>query len=162
MCRFFYVLPFLFSGLLLSGCDINFGYSPGSLEDMDRPKVIEGLAPLPEGYYDYALETTKLFFVGGREAISDRLHPVLDAEPDRIWKLLDTYASDKAEFDKAEYFGHGFGEDKGIQFTVVQIKVPFEGGYNLVQMTMPSNEECCRLAGINVEAKMIKSFSLSK
>lgn len=148
--------------LLLSACDVNLSVTPGGIEDVDKPKVIEGLAPLPEGYYDFALESAQLFFEGGRDSVEARLHPALAGETGVTWALLEKLASDTADFGSAEYYGHGFGEDEGLDLTVVQLKVPFEGGYNLVKVVMASDEACCRLAGLNVEAKMLKTFKLGE
>jgi len=154
-------LPFyLISVLGLAACDVSI--TPGGIEDRHAPKVIEGLEPLPEGVLDFAYESTVLFFGKGREGIQDRLHPAMENLTGVKWTMLEKFASDAADLESAEYYGHGFGEAEGIKFVVVQLKVPFEGGYNLVKLTMPLDEACCRVAGLEINSELIKSFKLGK
>jgi len=139
-----------------------FSVTPGSIEDRHKPKVIEDLAPLPEGFLDFSVETTTLFFTQGRDGIQDRLHPAMQGLTGLNWTALEKFASDEADLTAIEYYGHGFGEEDDTQFVMIQLKVPFEGGYNIVKMYMPTNEDCCRLAGMEVNAERIKSFNLGK
>jgi len=144
----------------LAACDIS--VTPGGIEDSDAPKVIEDLAPMPDGYLDFAAKSTFLFFTEGREGIKDRLHPAMDGVTGLQWSALEKFASDKADFDSAEYYGHGFGEADDLDVITIQIKVPFDNGYNLVQVIMPVDEDCCRIAGFSVDAKAFKTFKLGK
>lgn len=134
--------------------------TPGGIEDMDAPKVVEDLAPIPEGYLDFAANTTYLFFTKGREGIQDRLHPAMENISGLKWSTLEKLASDKADFDSAEYYGHGFGEEDGLEYVMIQFKIPFKDGYNLVKVIIPTQDECCRVAGFHVDAKTLKTFKL--
>ena len=78
------------------------------------------------------------------------------------WTALEKFAADNPDWSAMEYYGHGFGEEEGISFVVVQLKVPYENGYNLVKLTMPTEEDCCRLAGLEVNREMSKTFNLGK
>ena len=149
---------FLFSALCLLACDVS--VTPGGIEDRHEPGVIEDLAPMPEGYLEFAAQTTKLFFDQGHEGIQGRLHPAMQGLSNVKWTALEKIASDKADFETAEYYGHGFGEEDGLDFVLIQFKIPFEGGYNIVKMIMPLDEPCCRVAGLEVNVEKIKSFKL--
>ena len=138
-----------------------FSVSPSG-EESDAPKVIEDLAPMPEGYLDFAANSTYLFFTDGREAIQDRLHPAMAELSSLKWSALEKFASDTADFDAAKYYGHGFFEEEGVEIIFIQLKIPFENGYNLVRVMMPLNEECCRIAGVQIDAEMEKSFAIGK
>ena len=155
--RYIFLLAF---SLFLPACDVS--VTPGEIEDRHKPKVIENLAPMPDGYLNYAARTTKIFFEQGREGIQDRLHPAMESVTGVTWSMLEKFASDEADFEAVEYYGHGFGEEEGINFVVIQLKVPFEGGYNLVKVTLPVDEPCCRVAGLEVNAEVSKSFKLGK
>lgn len=146
--------------LTLSACDVS--VTPGGIDDQDKPKIIEDLAPMPEGYLNFAAQTTRIFFEQGREGLQDRLHPAMKDITGVKWSMMEKFASDEPDFESAEYYGHGFGEEAGIEFVVIQLKVPFEGGYNLVKLTMPVDEPCCRVAGMEVNAQAVKSFKLGK
>lgn len=146
----------------LTACDVSFSASPGGIKDLRKPAVNAELAPLPEGFLDFSRQSTKSFFHGGRDAVTDRLHPAMLEISDMKWAALEKLASDDADFTAIEYYGHAFGETEGIPFVVIQLKIPFEGGYNLVKTTMPTNEDCCRLAGLEVNLEKMKSFKLGK
>ena len=162
MRSFYLLIVSIIAALLMTACDISFSASPGGIEDQHKPKVIENLAPVPEGFLDFSVETTTLFFKQGRDGIQDRLHPAMQDITGLKWSALEKFASDKADLNAIEYYGHGFGEDNGIPLVVVQLKVPFDGGYNIVKAIMPTNETCCRLAGLEVNAQKVKSFKLGK
>lgn len=157
--NFIYLLPLC---LILTACNFSVSSSPGSLEDKHRLTVEGNLDPLPAGYYDFALETSQMFFLGGKDAVSDRLHSALESEKDLLWRSLGVFASDSADFSEAEYFGHGFGQAEGQYFVVIHIKVPNNSGYNVVKATMPYQDVCCQLAGLDIVSEKIKSFKLKK
>lgn len=158
MRPFFPKLFYLFICLCLAACSVD--VSPGASEDNDAPKAMEDLAPMPEGYLDFAANSTYLFFKHGRAGIQDRLHPAMHGITGLKWATLEKLASDKADFDAAEYYGHGFDEtiEGDVEVIIIQIKVPYDGGYNLVRVIMPLNEECCRIGGFEVEAKAKKTL----
>jgi len=160
MHRYIFPLICLLLCVCLVACNVS--VTPGGIEDRHAPKVIENLQPMPEGYLDFASQTTVLFFTKGREGIQDRLHPAMENLSDSKWGMLEKFASDAPNFEAAEYYGHGFGEDQGLDLIVIQLKVPFEGGFNLVKLTMPVKETCCLLAGLEVNAEYIKNFKLGK
>lgn len=144
----------------LWACDVS--VTPGGIEDRHKPEVIEDLAPIPEGYLNFAARATKVFFEQGRKGIQDQLHPAMDGITSTKWSMLEKFAADNADFESMEYYGHGFGEEEGVNFVVIQLKVPFENGYNLVKLTLPLDEPCCRVAGLEVNAETVKSFKLGK
>ncbi len=119
----------------------------------DKPDMMEDLQPLSPKIYDFVHASTQLFFIEGHSAIKSSFHPVLRGISKEDWKVIESHASAKADLRAIEYYGHGFGEDDGFKFIVIQLKVPFENGYNLVKIVVPDEEGCCRLAGINIEVK---------
>ena len=148
------------SALCLLACDVS--VTPGGIEDINKPKVIEDLAPMPEGYLEFAAQATRLFFEQGQEGIQERLHPAMEGLSKTKWAALEKFASDEADFEAAEYYGHGFGEQDGVKFVLIQLKIPYEGGYNLVKIYLPVDEPCCRVAGLEVNKQFVKSFKLGK
>lgn len=152
MFRILFALLSLPVVLALSACGEN---SQISLADSQQPTAAvsaEGPPPLSPKVYDFAVAGTQLFFLEGRKGVESRFHPALEGVSDNKWAFLEGVASDGANLRAITYSDHAYGEYDGLAFVVVELKVPFEGGHNLVKMIVPQDEPCCRLVGIDVKS----------
>ncbi len=160
--QFFTKAIYLFSSsLILSACDVNISTSPGSLEDMNTPKVIEGLTPLPPERAAYAQEVIRAFYSEGMSAVQTRTHPTVAKEFQGMKaEAIEKLASNSARVEDMEYYGHGYGQERGFDFTIIEYKVPNDNGYDEVKVIVSSAGECCQILGFNLMAKLEKSFTL--
>ncbi|GGX64037.1 hypothetical protein GCM10011309_12610 [Litorimonas cladophorae] len=152
MVRILSLLASLPVVITLSTCgeDSEISYA-GSQEPL-APKLVEGPPPLSPQVYDFAVAGTQLFFLEGRKGIESRFHPALQGVSDNKWSFLEGVASDGANLREITYSDHAYGEHDGMRFVVIELKVPYEGGHNLVKMVVPQDEPCCRLVGIDVKS----------
>ena len=143
---------YLIMCLSFAGCEDSSAILPSKVAQAETSNVTQGLPPLSPKFYEFAVGGTQLFFLEGRDAIKDHFHPSLQGVSDNRWTFLKGVASETADLRAIEYYGHAYGEHDGFHFVVVQLKVPIENGYNLVKVIMPSNEPCCRLAGLDINS----------
>jgi hypothetical protein len=151
------ILLSLTASVTLMACDVSI--SSGGIEDMDAPKVIPDLAPLPNARLAYAESIVREFYAGNDQALLAGVDDTVKAEiTSEALTGLHRLKTDAASIEEMEYYGHGFGEERGMSLTIVQFRLPTNSGYDLVRIAMKAEQECCELAGLHVERKIIKTL----
>lgn len=142
--------------MALSGCKFSVSSSDGDTAD-----VVEDLAPLSEERAEYAQDVIRDFYKDGISAISERAHPAYKADMTGIkLKAIGKLASDSPRLGEMKYFGHGFGNERDINYTVVQYNVPTSRGQDEVRVVVTLDGDCCQIVGFHINARVKKNFSL--
>lgn len=141
----------------LVACDVS--VSAGGIEDRDAPKEIQNLAPLPDVRLSFAEDVVRNFYAENDDAILPLINDTVKAEfTVSLMKTMYRLKTDLADVEQMEYYGHGFGEELGMNITVVQFRLMTESGYDLIKVVMTAEPDCCKIAGLHVERKFVEKL----
>jgi len=99
------ILLSLTASVTLMACDVSI--SSGGIEDMDAPKVIPDLAPLPNARLAYAESIVREFYAGNDQALLAGVDDTVKAEiTSEALTGLHRLKTDAASIEEMEYYGH--------------------------------------------------------